>query len=203
MKHKSAVGPEIDRAAEERLRTFVVLLLQWNRRINLLSRGDEAFVWERHILDSVQLVPLLPVTSGRLIDLGSGAGFPGIVLAVLTGCEVHLVESDARKGAFLREATRALGVDAQVHVARAEALDLPPAPVVTARALAPLPELLALAAPLLTPAGICLFPKGRSADNELTAARREWHMQVERFSSRTSPTAALLRLREIRRVTTG
>ena len=152
------------------------------------------------MLDSAQLASLLPTEASRLIDLGSGAGFPGLVLAIMTGHSVQLVEADARKAAFLSEAARLTGTNATVHVARAESLRLQPADVVTARALAPLPRLLALAAPLLAPDGVCLFPKGRTVADELTAARRQWHMQVERFPSRTMPSATILRLCEIRPV---
>ncbi|MDA8252330.1 MAG: 16S rRNA (guanine(527)-N(7))-methyltransferase RsmG [Rhodospirillales bacterium] len=198
MKHapRESFDPEIAR----RLDAFLALLLQWNRRINLIAGADEGSVWHRHVLDSAQLAPLLPEKPGAFIDLGSGAGFPGLVLAVVAGWRVHLVESDARKAAFLREAVRVTGTDAVVHACRAESLSISPAPVVTARGIAPLPRLLELAVPLLAPGGICLFPKGRSAMDELTAAHREWHMRVERFPSRTSPTATLLRLCEIRRV---
>ncbi len=196
MKHAGGVPAE----SVERLRTYAALLLRWNARINLIGRGSEADVWQRHVLDSAQLAPLLPDPPGALADLGAGAGFPGLVLALTTGWHVHLVESDQRKAAFLREAVRVTGANAEVHAVRAESLTLPPLPVVTARALAPLTDLLALAAPLLAPGGVCLFPKGRAAEDELTAAAREWHMRVERFPSRTSPEATLLRISEISRV---
>jgi len=186
-------------AAIARLQRLADLLLRWNPRINLIARRDEGVVWCRHILDSAQLAPLLPATAATLIDLGSGAGFPGLVLAVIAPIHVHLVESDQRKAAFLREAARVCGADATIHAARAETLTLPPAPVITARALAPVATLLALAHPLLAPGGVCLAPKGRSAAQELTAAAHEWHMRVERFPSRTDPGATLLRISEIRR----
>ncbi len=193
MKH----APVIPRHAEPRLHDFVRLVETWNRRINLIGRGDIPLLWDRHILDSAQLAPLLPPGSTTITDLGSGAGFPGLVLAIVAERHVDLVEADERKAAFLREAARLTGADAAVHVARAGSVRLPPAPVVTARALAPLPQLLHLAVPLLAQGGVCLFPKGRGTANELTAARREWHMQVEQFPSRTRPSATLLRLREI------
>ena len=193
------LSPDVER----RLRAFTALLLRWNRRINLIARADEPHVWERHVLDSAQLLPLLPFPAGLLVDLGSGGGFPGLVLAIASGWQVHLVESDARKASFLREAARETGTVVAIHAARAETLALPPAQVVTARALAPLTHLLPLAARFLAPDGLCLFPKGRTAVDELTAARREWHMRAEHFPSRTSPTASLLRLREICRVPTS
>lgn len=199
MKHADDRIAEISPAARTRLERFAALLQQWNRHINLVSRADEAVLWPRHILDCAQLVPLLPPTPGRLVDLGSGAGFPGLVLALLTPWQVHLVESDQRKAAFLREAARETAAEVTVHAVRAESLRLPPVQVVTARALAPIPALLSLAMPLLAPDGVCLFAKGRGVEPELTAAAVGWHMRVERFPSLTSPDAALLRISEISR----
>jgi 16S rRNA (guanine(527)-N(7))-methyltransferase RsmG len=185
--------------ARARLEHFTALVRRWNPRINLISRADEAVLWPRHILDSAQMLPLLPAEPGTLIDLGSGAGFPGLVLALLTPWRVHLVEADQRKAAFLREAARETGAVVSVHAMRAEAVRLPQAQVVTARALAPLATLLRLAAPLLAPDGICLFPKGRGVEAELTHAAAEWHMRVERSRSRMSRDATILRISEIRR----
>lgn len=196
MKHS---GDGIPPDARERLDRFASLVLRWNATINLISRTDEATLWPRHILDSAQLVPLLPPTPGTLIDLGSGAGFPGLVLALLTSWTVHLVESDQRKAAFLREAARETDARVTVHAIRAEALRLDRAAAVTARALAPLEALLPLAAKLLAPDGICLFPKGRGAAGELTVASTQWHMRVEQFPSLTDSGATLLRISEIRR----
>ena len=190
----------IDSTTEARLRAYAALLHTWNRRINLISSHDEAVLWERHILDSAQLAPLLPPPPASVIDLGSGAGFPGLVLSLVARRHVHLIEPDVRKAAFLREAIRVAQVDAEVHATRAETLGIAPANVITARGLAPLTRLLVLAEPLLLPGGICLFPKGRTVEDELTVARREWHMQVECFASRTDPAATLLRLRGIGRV---
>ncbi len=198
MKHP---GPPFSAEIEQRLRAFTELLLQWNARVNLVGRADTDSVWLRHVLDCAQLAPLLPAASGTLIDLGSGAGFPGLILAIVTGWRVHLIDADARKAAFLREAARLTAADVAVHVTRVEQTRLEPADVVTARALAPLPRLLTLAVPLLARGGFCLFPKGRRVADELTAAHREWHMHVEQFPSQTDTTATLLRIREIRPVT--
>ncbi len=177
---------------------FAELLLRWNRTVNLIARRDEANLWDRHIADSLQLAALLPGPApARAIDLGSGGGFPGLVLAIATGIAFDLVESDQRKAAFLREAARIAGAPATVHATRIEAARIPPAPLITARALAPLPDLLALAAPLLAENGVCLFLKGANADTELTAAAARWHMRTERFPSRTAPGASILRISEI------
>jgi 16S rRNA (guanine527-N7)-methyltransferase len=179
---------------------FTELLLRWNRTVNLIARRDEDALWDRHIADSLQLVPLIAPRPARAIDLGSGAGFPGLLLAIVTAIPFDLIESDQRKAAFLREAARLTGAPATVHASRIEAARIPPAPLITARALAPLPALLALAAPLLAPGGVCLFLKGANADAELTAATGEWHIHAERFPSRTAPGASILRISEIARV---
>ncbi|WP_135468314.1 16S rRNA (guanine(527)-N(7))-methyltransferase RsmG [Crenalkalicoccus roseus] len=197
---KQAADPAltVSRETEARLREFLALLRRWNLRINLVADRDETALWRRHVLDSLQLVPLLPEGAGPIVDLGSGAGFPGLVLAMVTGRPTHLIESDRRKAAFLGEAARSLGLGVvTVHPHRIEAAAPPPAAVVTARALAPLPELLRYAHPLLAPGGVALFPKGRRVQEELTAAVRGWTMHVERFPSRTDPVATILRLSEI------
>jgi 16S rRNA (guanine(527)-N(7))-methyltransferase RsmG len=185
--------------SDARLAAYVELLRRWNPRINLVSPRDLARLWDRHIEDAAQLVPLIPAATRRIVDLGSGAGFPGLVLAVLTGIETHLVERDQRKAAFLREAARICHAPASVHAADAGTLPSLAADLVTARALAPLPDLLPLAARHLAPAGTCLFPKGATAEAELTAALADWTMRIERFPSRTDPTATILRLTEVAR----
>lgn len=187
-------------SSREALDRFTALLLRWNQTINLISRQDEGRVWERHIADSLQLASLLPPGVDRAIDLGSGAGFPGLILAHATGIRFDLIEADQRKASFLREAARILNAPAQVHAARIEATSLPPAPVVTARALARLPRLLELTAPKLAPGGIALFLKGAANPGELTDACREWHMAVEQSPSRTAPGAVIYKISELRRV---
>lgn len=171
--------------------------MTWNTRINLVSTAPEEELWQRHVLDGWQLLPLLP--PGPLADLGSGAGLPGIIIAIGRNEETHLVESDRRKSAFLMEAARILGLDhVRVHPARIETARLPKMQVVTARALAPLRDLLAHAAQILAPDGIAVFPKGRNVEAELTAAAPHWLMHTERFQSRTDAQATILRLSEIR-----
>ena len=182
------------------LERFAVLLERWNRTVNLISTGDAALMWDRHIADSLQLAPLMHSRPARAIDLGSGAGFPGLILAVATGVPFDLIEADQRKAAFLREAARATGAPVCIHAVRIEAAAIAPAPLITARATAPLPKLLALAAPLLAPGGQCLFPKGTNAQAELTHAAAQWHMRVERIASRTNPDACILRISDLSRV---
>lgn len=186
----------VPRETEDRLRDYVTLLLRWTARINLVAERDAEVIWERHVLDSLQLAPLL--REGLLVDLGSGAGFPGLVLAAVTGWPAHLVESDRRKAAFLSEAARLLRLNAvTVHARRLEEVELPPADTLTARALAPLPTLVGHAARLLAPGGIAVFPKGRTAEAELTEAARRWTFRVQRFESRTARDSTILRLTDI------
>ncbi|MCA3358427.1 MAG: 16S rRNA (guanine(527)-N(7))-methyltransferase RsmG [Roseomonas sp.] len=177
------------------------LLLRWNARINLISGETAAEIDQRHIADSAQLGPLLP-RQGPVADIGSGAGLPGMVLAILQpDREFHLVESDKRKAAFLIEASAQLKLPmVRVHASRAENAKLPPLAAITARALAPLASLLPHAAKFLAPGGVALFPKGKTAEKELTEAAQDWHFTLERFPSATSPEATILRLSNIQRV---
>jgi 16S rRNA (guanine527-N7)-methyltransferase len=195
VKH-SSISKDID----GRLDIFAAMLLRWNATVNLIAAGDVLVLRQRHIDDCLQLVPLIPPEVSRGIDLGSGAGFPGLVLAIATNVRFDLIEADHRKAAFLREAARATGAQATVHANRIEAAKVPPAGLVTARALARLPHLLDLAAPMLADDGVCLFMKGAAAAAELTEAAREWHMRVEQFPSRTESSATILRISEIARV---
>ncbi len=176
---------------EERLRLYADLLASWTRRINLVSTSDRAVIWTRHVADSLRLLPLLPPGAARAIDLGSGGGLPGLVLAIAAGIPFDLVESDQRKAAFLREAARVTAAPVRVHAARIESCGLLPAPLVTARALAPLPALLALAVPLLAPGGTLLFPKGARAAAELAAARTEWSFELRQHGTAESPVLLL------------
>ena len=164
--------------------------------MNLVAATTLADPWRRHFLDSAQLRPLLPDPPGPLGDLGSGAGFPGLVLAILGVSPVTLVESNARKCAFLREVARATETRVDIFAGRIETFQLRPlAQVVTARALAPLEKLLGLAAPLLAPGGFCLFLKGAQVERELTLAAKTWKMSVERIRSLSDDQATILKIR--------
>lgn len=206
----------VSRETLDHLIVYKELLEKWQRRINLVGPATLAEIWVRHFLDSAQLYPLLVAAlKGRrgpavLFDLGSGAGFPGLVLALMARgaglpLELHLVEADRRKAAFLAEVCRATGLARAViiHGERIERLvldRLPRADIVTARALAPLATLLDLAAPLLAPHGIALFLKGAKAGDELTHAGKHWKMQVDRVPSRTDPSGTILRVAALTRV---
>jgi 16S rRNA (guanine527-N7)-methyltransferase len=187
----------VSRETLQRLTVYLDLLQRWQPAINLVGPGTLADPWRRHVLDSAQLAAHLPAAATNLVDLGSGAGFPGMVLALLGVRGVHLIEGDRRKAQFLREAARATGAPATIHAERIEQMQGWPAAVVTARAVAPLPRLLELAEPFLVSDSVCLFLKGRSVERELTNARVSWHMGSETFPSLSEPLGTVLELRGI------
>lgn len=190
-----------DEAALARLRLYLALLEKWQRRINLVAASTLADPWRRHMLDSAQLLPLLPGTGSsgiRIADLGSGAGFPGLVLALLGGGDVTLIESGSRKSAFLREVIRATGAPARVETARIEALAPLAADAVTARACAPLPELLGYVDRHLSSSGLALLLKGRDVAAELTQAGKMWKMSTDLMPSMSHPSGHVIKLTAIR-----
>ena len=186
----------VSRETRDQLEALVLTLGRWQKSINLIGKATLEDVWTRHILDSAQLVPLIP-REGSLADLGSGGGFPGLVLAALRPeLDVTLIESDARKGAFLGEAARRMGLKKQpkVVIARIEGAASVKADVITARALAPLRQLLAWAAPHRSDTAICLFHKGKGWQTELIEAKKDWDIEAQPFSSVTDRDAVLLRV---------
>jgi 16S rRNA (guanine527-N7)-methyltransferase len=196
----------VSRETCDRLDRFVTLLLAWQRTTNLIAESTVPCLWTRHIADSLQLIDLAPGT--RIwIDIGSGGGFPGLVIACALAEErdalVHLVEGNAKKGAFLREAQRELGIPAKVHPERAETFTpkfAGHADVVCARALSPLNPLLDLSFPLLDKTGaLALFPKGRSAQVELAQASKFWKMRAKVLASRTDPAGRIIVIRGLER----
>lgn len=196
-------------AVSARLDRFVELLLQWQRTTHLIAPSTVPVVWTRHIADSLQLLPLLQ-DARTIVDLGAGGGFPGVVLgcvlADVPGATVHLVESNGKKAAFLREAQRLTGASAQVHCVRAEKfVDSPPAPVdaVTARALSSLKNLLDLAAPLLLAGAQAVFPKGQDVEVELTDASKYWNIQASLLPSLTDSQARIVHVRSAARIASG
>ncbi len=194
----------VSRETLARLEIFVDLLRTWQKTINLVGDALGGDLWRRHMFDSAQLVPLIPESARTLVDLGSGAGFPGLILAMLAPApdrwKVHLVESDNRKCVFLQEAARLTGTEVKIHRKRAEKLVPFAADVVTARALAPLPRLLRLAAPFLARDGVALCPKGAAVDRELTAAEKNWKIEVDRLPSLSDPSGTILRIAHISEV---
>ena len=191
--------PPLTQETRARLELFQATLLKWNASINLISRRDESQVWARHIEDSLQVGALWPTLPARAIDLGSGGGFPGLVLAIAHGVRFDLIEEDARKCAFLREAARITGASVTVHGVGIERAVVDPAPVITARALARVGRLLDYATPLLAAGGECWFLKGRGVEAELADAEPSWRMRVEKYRSRTDPDGVILRLSDITR----
>ncbi|MCF3946348.1 16S rRNA (guanine(527)-N(7))-methyltransferase RsmG [Acidiphilium sp. AL] len=199
---KVRFGSFVSRETKEPLRYYSISIKKWTERINLIARKDanDEAIWQRHILDSLQLLPLIPSDVDCAADLGSGAGLPGLVLAIeRPDIHVTLIEADRRKAAFLQTMVAELGLNAAVIAERIEKATVAPVKLVTARALAPLPALLEYAHPLLAEGGVCLFPKGRGMETELTAAVLQWHMRVERFPSQTDADATILRISELRR----
>jgi 16S rRNA (guanine527-N7)-methyltransferase len=184
----------VSRETLDRLQTYVALLTAWNRRINLVGANTIGDVWRRHILDSAQLLPLLPDGTRVVVDVGSGAGLPGLVLAILGVPEVHLVEGDQRKAAFLREAQRVTGAPATVHGQRAERMAPIAADAIVARAVAPVDNLLLMVDKFRGPHTICLFLKGKGAEEELTHLPPALKMKAQILPSRSDPTGRILRL---------
>lgn len=190
------------------LELYVTLLEKWNRRINLVGPSTLTEIWSRHIRDSAQLAPLIQsVPPGPWLDIGSGAGFPGLVLAIMgatQGVPIQLVESNQRKAEFLREVIRQTGCAAQVRVARAESLNVASlggnAALIMARALAPLPMLFDLTADYTDKNTVFLFLKGQDIDQELTEASKYRIMTVTQHPSRTNSAGVVLRITEVARV---
>ena len=195
---------DVSRESREKIATYVRLLLTWQQRINLIGPTTVSAVWERHVCDSLQLLPLLPPGTRALAELGSGAGIPGLILAIAAGIEAHLYESNGKKAAFLREAARQTGTHAVVHNVRLESLvgqaGLPKVDCVVARALAPLPLLLDYAQPFLSQGAVGLFHKGQDVDAELTEATKCWRIEALKHASQCDSRGVILEIREASRV---
>jgi 16S rRNA (guanine527-N7)-methyltransferase len=196
----------VSRETTERLDRFVALLMAWQQRTNLIAASTVARVWTRHIADSLQLLPLAPAAR-TWVDVGSGAGFPGLViacaLAQVPGAAVHLVESNGKKAAFLREAQRVTESPAMVHAERMETFAANfrgSVDALCARAVSPLKSLLDLSFPLLGKTNVVgLFPKGRNAELELAEASNSWKMHARLVASRTEATGRIIVIRDLER----
>ncbi|MCE9523743.1 MAG: 16S rRNA (guanine(527)-N(7))-methyltransferase RsmG [Alphaproteobacteria bacterium] len=188
----------VPRETLSRLSTYVNLLVERNENLNLVAPSTLPHVWRRHVLDSAQLVPLILPHATTIVDLGSGAGFPGLVLAIMLsdrpGPSVHLIEATQKKCRFLEEVIAATMAPAQVHWTRAEQIKGLKADVVTARALAPLNGLLRLAHPFFGPSTTGLFLKGRSLNDELTQAGKSWKLVATPIPSQSDPSGSILRV---------
>ena len=196
-----AAASGVSRETLARLKAYVGLLTEWNERHNLVSAASLADVWHRHIWDSSQLFPLIPESADSLVDLGSGAGFPGLVLAAMLrerpGFRAVLYESVGKKCSFLEAASARMGLAVEVRNARMEAAGPEPFDVVTARACAPLAKLLGYAQQFQGPGTVNLLLKGQSVEVELTEAHKSWRMKVVRHPSRTDPSGVILEIREL------
>jgi 16S rRNA (guanine527-N7)-methyltransferase len=194
----------VSRETEQRLAAYVDLLARWRKTTNLIAESTYPSIWTRHIADSAQLLALAPAAR-RWVDMGSGAGFPGLVIAIqladAPGAVVHCIESDQRKCAFLREAVRATGAAATIHPLRVEAIDpssLGPVDAVAARAFAPLPLTLKLARRWIERGAVGVFPRGESARDQLAALPEASAYAIEVLPSLIDPKAAILRIRQSR-----
>jgi 16S rRNA (guanine527-N7)-methyltransferase len=192
----------VSRESFEKLQVFVCLLMTWQERINLIGPATEPEIWSRHIADSLQLLPLLPENTKEMTDLGSGAGLPGLALVISGNVSGHLIESQGKKAAFLREAIRQTEASATVHQKRIEAIQPSTlnAQVVTARALAPLNKLLELSVPFIAEGAVGLFHKGQDVDAELTEAAKYWTIKARKIPSLVDPRGVILEVKEAVRV---
>jgi 16S rRNA (guanine527-N7)-methyltransferase len=201
-------GPEefaarvaVSRETLARLKAYADILTDWNSRHNLVSRASLPDAWRRHFWDSAQLAALIPEGARTLADLGSGAGFPGLVLAALRpDLSVALHEATAKKCAFLTAAAERMGITVTIRNARIEDVPSEAFDVVTARALAPLPGLLGYAYKFLGPNSVCLLLKGQNVGSELTGAHKYWNMQISEIPSATDPSGAIVVVKELAHV---
>lgn len=194
---------DVSRETEILLQRYAALVEKWTPRINLISANSLDQLWKRHFLDSAQLW-VLGKQGGRWVDLGSGGGFPGLVIAILGRASpkfsMTLVEADQRKATFLRTVLRELDLPASVVVKRIEDAEPLGAETLTARALAPLVDLLGFADRHLAPGGTALFPKGEKAEAEITEALERWRFRCEKHPSMTDASSTILAVGEISRV---
>lgn len=188
----------VSRETRAKLERYAGLLIEANEQFNLVAASTIPNLWQRHFWDSAQLYPLLSPGTVRLIDLGAGAGFPGLVLAILGVPEVHLIESVGKKARFLAAVAGELAPNAVIHHERIEKVRDLKADIVTARAVTALPELLSLAKPFMGKESEALFLKGEKAELELTEARKYWTFTIEKTVSQTDPSGTILRIRDLK-----
>ncbi|CUK09519.1 Ribosomal RNA small subunit methyltransferase G [Shimia thalassica] len=195
----------VSRETSEKLLLLSSLLEKWNPKINLVSKSSLKDLWMRHILDSAQIYELPPENAQNWVDIGSGGGFPGLVIAILSAenansRKITLIESDQRKCAFLRTVLRETEVPATVLSERIEKADPQRADVLSARALADLSLLFEFSERHLGERGIALFPKGATWQKEVKLAQESWSFKYDAIKSKTEPEAVILKVGEIRRV---
>lgn len=183
----------------ERLFIYHDLLLKWQAKINLISNDTISDCWNRHFLDSAQLIKHLPDTSEHIIDIGSGAGFPGMVIAIMTNKKCHLIESDGKKISFLKEVARLTKTNVSIYHDRVENISMEKGDVVMARAVADLNQLLKISEKFVSHGTTLLFPKGKNYSTELDEAKIEWSFESEIIPSITDSSGAIVKLSQIKR----
>jgi 16S rRNA (guanine527-N7)-methyltransferase len=190
----------VSRETLARLEVYVSALAEWNGRFNLVSSRSLGDVWRRHVLDSAQLAQRIPPSARTLVDLGSGAGLPGLVLAALRPNDlcVTLIDATAKKCRFLQAVAAEMQLSVEVRNERIEEAKRSAFDVITARACAPLPVLLSYAQPFAGAGTVCLFLKGQDVGSELTEARNSWRMEVQSHPSLSDPTGTILEIRGLR-----
>ncbi len=189
---------DVSRETFDRLEIYAAELKKWNPKINLISKNRRDDIWERHFIDSLQILSIVKEKVSDWIDLGSGGGFPGLVLAsVLTDVRFRLIESDQRKCAFLRKTAREMGLNVDVVNDRIENYKEKQSDIVSARALAPLDKLIGLAMFHVKQNGKLIFLKGRNWKNELTLAEKNWQMSVRVYDSVTDQNAKILEIQKV------
>ena len=193
----------VSRETIERLEAFAAELTKWNQKINLVSPSTIPELWSRHILDSAQLYPLLNPELSKVCDIGTGGGFPGLILAIIArelhpGTEVAMIESDKRKCAFLQTLSAQLNLNTKVLPKRIEQADAQNADYLTSRALASLTQLLSFAHRHLTTTGHALFLKGAKVGVEIEEALASWEFDLQKRSSETSAEAVVLEISNLR-----
>jgi 16S rRNA (guanine527-N7)-methyltransferase len=196
-----AAAAGVSRETLDRLKKYAAVLEDWNSRHNLISRASMADLWRRHFWDSAQIASLIPTTAKTLVDLGSGAGFPGVVLAELRPeLKVTLIESTAKKCRFLTAVAGELGLKPVIRQQRIEDAAPQRFDVITARACAPLADLLAYAQRFWGPGTRAFLHKGQNLAAELTEAHKSWRIDSEQHSSRSDPSGIIVEIRELQRV---
>lgn len=193
---------DVSRETYDRLKCCQAALNEWQQKFNLVSNGSLADSWNRHFIDSAQLFPLIPETARSLADLGSGAGFPGMVLAIMAAektpyLKVTLIESIYKKTVYLNHLAQITDCKVEVVNRRVEEIKNRRFDVITARAVTALSDLLGYAFPLLNKNGLCLFPKGKSWSEEVGLARRKWNFEYDAVPSRTNPESVILVIRHL------
>lgn len=191
----------VSRETLEKLETHLAMLVKWQKAVNLVGKSTLEDPWRRHVWDCFQLTELFPSGARTIVDLGSGAGFPALVLAATGWYTVHAVEADERKCVFMQEVARAARIDIKIHNARIEDMQAFPADVITARALGPLSALFDYVEPLVSGGGVCFFPKGVRVQEELDVVTPHWSFECIQHPSKAEKDAVILEIAKLKRLT--